>query len=136
MKKIDPILARIQHFFDASTRKEMREKWDIPKNTLDTWVNRDSIPKRRLEALAEKEGLHLQWLETGESPKYKVEEVQSSDFLSPLLNEQIAARVAEAMPNYGKDERTIKIAKMFDALDDATKDEVLEEIITLIKKKL
>ena len=135
MKKIDATLTRIQNYFGAKTRKAMMENWGIPENTLKTWVSKDKIPEKRLGELAEREGLNLEWLQTGDSPKYKVEKLDKPMFINDEIAKELDAYVAEAMPNYGKNPNTVKLCKVFDALDDKDKEEVLKEILPFILKK-
>ena len=68
-KEITPILIRVQNHFGVRTRKEMMEKWGIPYSSYKTWVHRDNIPTSRLMELGEREGITLNWLETGTGEK-------------------------------------------------------------------
>lgn len=135
MKNIDAILARIQHHFNAKTRKEMMQKWDIPYASYKAWVNRRSIPKQRLIELAEREGLHLEWILTGEGEKYANKEFPAPQLLTPQISKELA-RIREAISDYSKDKRTAKIAKTFDALDEEEKEQAYREIMPIILKYL
>ena len=78
MKKIDPIITRLQVHLGEKTRKETMKKLGIPENTLKTWVSRDKIPEKRLAIFAEEEGLNLDWLTDGVGDKLKVQAVVAS----------------------------------------------------------
>ena len=116
MKKIDPILARIQSHFGAKTRKEMMERWKIPYNTLATWVNRDHIPPKRLHELAENENLDLDWLQSGMLPQ------------SELLYESDKAEIVKNSPKN-------RLLSALNSLPIDEQEEVIKEIIPIILKR-
>jgi len=140
MKKITPaapVFDRIKEYLRVSTDKDLRDAWPLKRPTLDLWKKNDSIPEPALLKFAEEHGLSLEWLTTGEGPKYKIEPIlDAPTFINEELSKQIAAHVAESMPTYGKDPRTVKLCKAFDALDDKDKEEVIKEIMPYIKARL
>ena len=78
MRKIDPIITRLQVHIGGKTRKEAMKKIGIPENTLKTWVSRDNIPEKRLAEFAEREGLNLDWLINGTGEKFKAQRGEAS----------------------------------------------------------
>ncbi len=138
MKKtrtIAPIIDRLKAIYGVKTRVDLAKKMDVSLGTYDNWMARDHIPDKHLRVEAEKNNVHLDWLITGEGEKYKPTQIKPQ-FLTPELSKEISSYVAQTLPNYGTDKRTIKIAKTFDALDDDVKDEVLEKMLTYMKTKL
>lgn len=117
MKKLDPIIARIQSHFEAKTRKEMMEKWGISYNTLATWVNRDHIPSKRLTQLAERENIDLDWLKSGILPN------------TIYLTEEDKIKLKENTPKK-------RLLSAFDTLAEDKQEEVIKELIPLILKRI
>lgn len=137
MKKIEGMLTRIKALYNVKTRKELctKEKMDISLGTYDTWVSRDQIPSKRIEEIAEKFGVHTEWLKTGEGKKYKVEQPQASQFFTPEVLAQMAEVIKDHIPKESEDPRTLKLSRAFDVLPDDVKDEVLKEILPYIIKR-
>jgi len=70
-KRVEPIFVRISLVLEVATRKEMIKKMGFAYDTYKTWRHLDRIPERRLNDFAEKHGLNIQWLITGEGERYK-----------------------------------------------------------------
>ena len=136
MKKITVILERIKTHLMAKNDREMRDMLKIARGTLDTWKKNDEIPESRLIEIGREHQLSIEWLKTGKGEKRQADKsLPDPIFLTPELTEKLAAHVAEAMPTYGKDKRTIKLCTAFDTLEDEDKEEVLKEIMPYIIKR-
>lgn len=59
MKEIDYILAKLRAHFNVAKDSDLLELLDIPKGTMDTWKNRDSIPLPRLKEFSSVTGIPL-----------------------------------------------------------------------------
>jgi len=73
-REIDLIIARLQIHKNAKTRKETAAKMGVALATFKTWIHKGRIPEQRKEEICEKEGLNIEWLNTGTGPKYRVSE--------------------------------------------------------------
>ena len=133
-RKIAPIVDRLKALYGVKTRVDLTQKMNVSLGTYDNWMARDHIPDKHLRVEAEKNNVHLEWLTTGEGEKYKLNQIKPQ-FITPEISKELAL-IRESMPSYGKDKRTVKLAKMFDVLDDDVKDEVLEKMLAYMKTKL
>ena len=131
MKKSLEILERLKEYYGVGTYSELSKAWGVPMGTLDTWKNNDKIPNARLIKLSVAEGLELDWIKNGTSPKYTAPKIPEPSLLTPELVEQLS-KVAESMPIYGKDKRTKTLCKKFDDLDDVKKRAIYEKLIAII----
>ena len=132
---VKEVLDRLKNHLLLGTDKELREYWGITRSRMDYWKKQGEIAKSPLMDLARKEGLNFNWIVKGEGPKYKISQTPEPQLLNKELSKEIAEHVAESMPTYGKDPRTVKLCTAFDALGDKDKEEVLKEIMPYIIKR-
>lgn len=97
-RKIDGVLDNIKKLLGAATDVEMCEKMGWKYSTLDTWKNRDSIPKKRIYEAAERIGVSPFVIENGllsvEEPNllYKNEKAESGSSIAvPVLSIKASA---------------------------------------------
>jgi len=123
MQNFQDILAKIRQHYGVKTTKEAMAKWGVPRGTYSTWVSNKRIPEKRLKDWCLKEGVSYEWL------------VGSDDL--PTGDLYSADQVREIYSQYGQEQerwmspspKAIRLAKAFDALDDAKKEALFDDLM-------
>ena len=105
------VIDRIGVVINAKSDSEICNLLNLKKTTLSTWRGRDSVPYALCVDLAQKKGITLDWLLTGEGPMYR-DQIQS-------------------LPEQNLSQRHTALLSLFDAVSD----EQQREILAVAKKE-
>lgn len=102
-KSTRDVIDRIKDVFGIENRKgsdtRLCEVLDVSRQTLASWLSRDSVPYAICIEIAENKGLTLDWLLTGEGPMLKggVKEAVEEQALTP--RQQAVLGLFNALPD-------------------------------------
>jgi len=79
------ILNRLRQVYKVDNNKELASKMGMNYNTLNVWINRDSIPYNKLHEIIQNESISFDWLISGKGNQYIKEDIHS-DMITELNN--------------------------------------------------
>ena len=67
---MEEIIDRLKLNFMVATDKDLRDEIGVKRPTFDLWKKNKKIPDRVMMKICKEYGFNLEWLKTGEEPKY------------------------------------------------------------------
>jgi len=77
MSKTIEVLERLSQVLGVDSDSSLSKELGVPRTTLSSWKNRDSVPYEQCIDIAKKCGVSLDWLLTGEGSMYKEQALPS-----------------------------------------------------------